>query len=53
MQTWVDDKMPPRPEKKLKLKNLFLILLSPFISFHNFKFLVGHFVIKVSLPFLK
>jgi hypothetical protein len=40
------------PQKKLKLKNCFLILLSPiFFSFFNFNFFWGHFVTKTSLLF--
>ncbi len=43
---------PPPQEKKLKLKNCFLILLSPIFWFFNFNFLWEHFVTKVSLHFL-
>ncbi len=40
------------PQKKLKLKNCFLNLLSPiFCRFFNFNFFWGHFVNKVSLLF--
>ncbi len=52
MKTYLSDKMPPPPKKKLKLKKWKIMGLSKIrIPFFNLKFFKGHFVTRTSLFF--